>query len=142
MTIHTVKSIASELDGVEYPLYSNHPIFEKAKEAGVVVVFGSSDDMVIVAGAVKDDDYVYQTGKRLLGTEGFIFGAGDIDTDEGLENYLTHKKAAKSILVKWASEDELSWTYETEVPHETFYIMEDGERYCRGIVFHVDKLKN
>jgi len=137
----TAKDIASELDGVEYPLYKDHPAMQKAKEAGVVVVFGSSDDLVIVGGAVQDDDYIYNTGERLLGVNGFISGSDDIDTDEGLESYLAQKRNAKSILVKWSSEDELSWTYETDIPHETFYIMEDDERYCRGIVFSIESLK-
>lgn len=141
MTDVTKESIAAALDGVEYPLYSNHPIFSEAKEAGVVVVFGSSDDMLIVAGAVQDDDYVMGTAERLLGAEGLIGSKDDLDTDEELEKYLELKKAAKRILVKWASEDEMSWTYETDIPHETFYIMEDDERYCRGIVFSIDELK-
>lgn len=137
----SIKDIASELDGVEYPLYSSHPAMQKAKDAGVVVVFGSSDDMVIVSGAVKDDDYIYNTGERLLGVEGFLSDSDGFDTDEELENYLVRKRNAKSILVKWASEDEFSWTYETDIPHETFYIMEDGERYCRGMVFSIEELK-
>lgn len=141
MTDVTKESIIAELDGVEYPLYSNHPVFSKAKAAGLVVVFGSSDDMIIVAGAVNDDDYIHGDGERLLGAEGFVRSSDDLDTDEDLEKYLALKKSAKAITVNWASEEEMSWTYETTIPHETFYIMEDGERYCRGMVFSIDDLK-
>jgi hypothetical protein len=30
-----------------------------------------------------------------------------------------------------------SWGYKTEIPHETFTIMEDDEPYCKGIVFYL-----
>ena len=28
-----------------------------------------------------------------------------------------------------------AWTYMTDIPHATFDVMDDGELYCRGIVF-------
>jgi hypothetical protein len=31
--------------------------------------------------------------------------------------------------------DDTSWSYETDIPHATFDVLEDGEVYCRGIVF-------
>ena len=34
----------------------------------------------------------------------------------------------------------VSWSYLTDIPHKTFDIMEDGEIYCRGIVFSLDDL--
>lgn len=35
----------------------------------------------------------------------------------------------------------IPWTYETDIPHETFVIYNDGEPYCRGIVFSVDDVR-
>ena len=35
----------------------------------------------------------------------------------------------------------IAWTYRTDIPHETFMIYEDGEPYCRGIVFNIDDVK-
>ena len=32
------------------------------------------------------------------------------------------------------------WTFETDIPHETFTIMEDGAPWCIGIVFSVADL--
>ncbi len=32
------------------------------------------------------------------------------------------------------------WTYETDIPHATFDIMEDGEKYCRGTVLDIKSL--
>ncbi len=35
----------------------------------------------------------------------------------------------------------ITWTYKTDIPHETYMIYEDGEPYCRGIVFSIENLK-
>ena len=37
-------------------------------------------------------------------------------------------------------EEGYSWTYETAIPHATFEILEDEEKYCRGIVFDIKDL--
>ena len=46
------------------------------------------------------------------------------------------KKDAATVKAVWAPEGEnLSWLYRTALPHATFQVNEDGEPYCRGIVF-------
>lgn len=35
----------------------------------------------------------------------------------------------------------ITWAYVTEIPHETFMVYEDGESYCRGIVFSIDDVR-
>jgi hypothetical protein len=52
----------------------------------------------------------------------------------------------QKIKAIWAPKDDnekvfASWLIETEIPHENFNIMEDGELFCRGVVFHVDNVK-
>ena len=34
----------------------------------------------------------------------------------------------------------VSWTFETDIPHETFNIYENGELFCVGIVFRMEDL--
>ena len=60
--------------------------------------------------------------------------------DEEFEN-------SKCIEAFWCNDeirDELgeiiTWTYETDIPHETFMIYEDGDSYCRGIVFSINDI--
>jgi hypothetical protein len=55
-------------------------------------------------------------------------------TKEELAARLGGRKTARKIEAVWA-EDGYSWTYRTDIPHATFEITEDGEPYCRGIVF-------
>jgi hypothetical protein len=33
-----------------------------------------------------------------------------------------------------------SWICETDIPHESFDILDDGNPYCRGIIFSVDDM--
>jgi hypothetical protein len=51
------------------------------------------------------------------------------------------KESAKTIEVVWDAEG-YSWIYETEIPHAVFDILEDGEKFCRGIVFDIRSLKD
>jgi hypothetical protein len=56
------------------------------------------------------------------------------------------KQKAKTIEAIWCEGDEekenpISWTYETDIPHSTFGIVEDDEIYCIGIVFSINDLK-
>ena len=34
----------------------------------------------------------------------------------------------------------ISWSFETDIPHEIFMIYDDGNPYCEGIVFSIDDL--
>ena len=36
--------------------------------------------------------------------------------------------------------DDLPWILKTDIPHEAFVIMEDGEPFSRGIVFSLSSL--
>ena len=44
---------------------------------------------------------------------------------------------ARTIEALFAKEPGYTWIYKTDIPHETFEIVEDGEPYCRGIVFNI-----
>ena len=36
----------------------------------------------------------------------------------------------------------IPWTYETNIPHAEFVMYEDGDPYCRGIVFSMDSIRD
>ncbi len=45
-----------------------------------------------------------------------------------------------SLKAVWDDTGNPCWTYETDIPHETFEIYEDGELFCIGIVFSTKDL--
>lgn len=114
----TLKEFAKMLDGREY----RHEITKEeealAKELGFVVVFGYSDDNAELRGAIDDEISCYDGGE------------------------LFHIDLPATIYANWCPEDiDCSWAYGTSIPNEKFYIYEDGELYCVGIVCDINKPK-
>ena len=112
----------------------------QAKAAGLVVVYGASDDLMEFAGALYDEVGVYGGGMALVDAKGVLDRDQiDDDDDEAIAEFVARSKTAQSIEALW--NDSVSdasvpaWTYMTDIPHATFDVMDDGELYCRGIVF-------
>ena len=91
----------------------------QAKDYGLVVVFGESDDLVEFRGSIDDELSIYINACR---------------------NYFLSENS-REIIALWNDDDMYAWawTYETDIPHATFEIY-DNEPFCRGIVFSVKEL--
>ncbi|MEN6544473.1 MAG: dUTP diphosphatase [Armatimonadia bacterium] len=131
------KELAALLNGREYAREITKDEEAQAKAAGLVVVFGASDDLMEFRGAIHDEVGAYDGGSALVDARGLLPNRADIDEDEQIADYMARKPLAFEIEAKWCAVpgSNISWTYQTEIPHETFEIVEDGEVYCRGIVF-------
>lgn len=46
--------LAARLDGAEYPLRPSRELLAEAKAAGLVIVYGASDDLMEFDGAMKE----------------------------------------------------------------------------------------
>ena len=55
--------------------------------------------------------------------------------------FAREREKAKTIKAVWHDKGGPCWTFETDIPHETFTVMEDGEPFCVGIVFSMEALK-
>lgn len=127
-----IKQAARALDGNEYREEGSTDLFARMKEAGLVAVFGASDDLMELRGAVYDEVPAYEGGYAYLDENGLLQNECDNEDCPHFEKRLSNSRI---VLARWCAEPDLSWTYETVIPHETFTIMEDGDPYCRGIVF-------
>ena len=58
------------------------------------------------------------------------------DDCKGCDLFKAANKNARTIRALWCKGN-AAWSYETDIPHETFGIFDD-ELYCNGIVFSVD----
>lgn len=134
-----VKDLAATMDGVEIG-EEDHRIPANAKELSLVVVYGASDDLVEFRGAIRDEIGCYEGGTF------YIAGGGVFDEDDfcgckwGTEAKKTALAQALTIDALWCEVDGYSWTFSTDIPHAGFDVMEDGETYCRGIVFDLGAL--
>ena len=131
------KELAAKLNGREYLHEITRGEAELAKASGLVVVYGASDDLIEFRGAIRDEGDCYDSGTVLIDTKGVLPSWDEAsESEESAQEYFERKAKARTITALWAKEPGYSWTYKTDIPHETFEIVEDGEPYCRGIVFN------
>ncbi len=131
-----VREVVDRLNGASYPLRVSKELAEQAKAAGLVIVYGASDDLMEFQGAIGDELTAMGGRIVLVDADGLLpDNADDLETDEERARYYYRKGKAKIIEALWAKEGDYSWTYRTAIPHETFEVVEDGGPYCRGIVF-------
>lgn len=124
------RELANKLYGRAYG-DSFDDVLEEAKQSGLVIVTGASDDLMEFNGAICDEGGCFDGGRVYFDKDG-------VD-QEGEER-------ANWIDARWCdgmNRDGLpaTWTYETEIPCERFDIWEDGEVYCVGLVFSIEDLK-
>lgn len=128
----TKEQLAGKMNGNERTKEISKELEAQAKAAGLVAVFGYSDDGAELRGAIHDEVGCYDGGTIRVTSKGLL--KSDCDNDD-CPYFKKLKKSATKIKAIWCGGEVYSWTYETSVPHATFEIVEDGEKYCRGIVF-------
>ena len=138
----TKESLAAQLTGREYGNEITNAEDLAAKQAGLVVVFGYSDDNVEFRGAIHDEVGCCpgdgESRRFMVDAKGVIPTERDDDwSDEEMAAYFERKKDGHgwSVDAFWCKEPGYSWTFDTAIPHSTFEIVEDGKPFCRGIVF-------
>jgi len=141
------KELAAKLNGRLIGLETARVEYKEAKAAGLVVVFGASDDLMEFRGAIDDECGAWDGGEVLVDNLGLLPARKQIDSDddEALKDYFARQPNARKIEALWCKEGEYSWTFKTDIPHATFEIGDSyGQEttpYCRGIVFSLDELK-
>jgi hypothetical protein len=129
----TVKEAALQLNGREYREEGNGEFWAALKYAGIVAVFGASDDLMEFRGAINDEVGCYDGGAAYLNDSGLYYR-------ECEDKYCPHEKTieARMETIKAIFDAEgFTFVYETEIPHETFIIKEGSDNYCRGVVFYL-----
>lgn len=134
----TPSELAAILNGREYRIEISDSEEALAKAAGLVVVFGASDDLMEFRGAISDELGAYDGTTARVSPIGLLpsWESVDKEDEDAAEAYFKAKLGGfREIKALWDSGDGYSWTFKTDIPHSTFEIVEDGEPYCRGIVF-------
>ena len=129
------KELAAILDGRQYGEEITALERRNAKDNGLVVIHGASDDLMEVCGAWNDEKGCWGGGTFFIEKRGFV--NPHCDDCKGCELFKAANKDAKTIRAVWCGGG-AAWSYETEIPHETFRIYDAGELYCVGIVFSVN----
>lgn len=135
----TKELLAELLDGREYGGEIDKAEAHQAKQYGLVVVFGYSDDNVELRGAIYEEVGAYEGTTLYFDTQGLLENKC---IDEDCPHYAEAKKTAKTIeaVSDMSGNGDYCWTFKTDIPHATFDIMEEGEKFCKGIVFEISAL--
>ncbi len=128
-----LKEFAEKLNGRQYRNELTKELEAYAKENGIVVVFGASDDLMELRGAIDEECDCWGGETFWISENGKVYSAQYAHLANG---------QVLRVDANWCPKgSKYSWEYETFIPHETFDIMEDDEPYCRGIVFYLKDLK-
>ncbi len=144
------EEFAKLLSGREYGMEITKDEERIAKESGLIVIFGYSDDNVEFRGVLRDEIGAYEgacfviakAGDKVVVSQNPKFYR-EIDDLEAIalepEIYALNNKN-KFEAVSTPSELDCYWLIKTEMPHATFDIFEDCELFCRGVVIEVADL--
>ena len=131
------QELANKLNEIEYPCYIPDSVLREAKNSGIVILYGSSDDLCEMVGAITDEASCFEGGDLFLNDKGFLEDHSCCDCQYcGFESL---RRTARKITAHWCK-DGIAWTYETDIPHSVFRVMEDGEVFCLGVVFEKELL--
>lgn len=136
----TKETLAAILGGREIGEEISNEECKSAESAGLVVVFGASDDLIEFRGSFCDEGNCYDGGDFQIDANGLLPDFDDCEDEESAADYFKRKSNTKTIKAIWDRGDGVSWSYETDIPHATFRVMEDGDVYCIGIVFELAAL--
>ncbi len=132
----TTQELADKLNGREYGSEITKEEAAQAAVDGLVVVFGHSDDNMELRGAIDEEVGCYDGGQVYINADGkLVEPCGEPCAHCNVEQLMEYPLRAVFL---WG---EYTWVYETNIPHATFDILEDGEKYCRGIVFSIKDMK-
>ena len=132
----TKKEMARLINGRQVGCELSRDEAELAGGSGLVVIYGASDDLMEIQGAISDEVGCYNGGTA-------FFWDGEILApeceDERCPHEIRRQENSKTVRAVW-DEEGFSWTYKTNIPHETFEILELNEKFCRGIVFDIKEV--
>ena len=140
--MNALDELVSKLDGIDESQIDSLNTF--AEENNLVFIYGHSDDCVEFRGVIDEEGYCYGGGDLPFTKKGLVNDTGELEdvlkvlTDNGYDVSSIH---AQTNIVKAVRDTKGVWRFETEIPHKTFNVMEDGELSSVGIAFRMEDVK-
>jgi hypothetical protein len=137
----TLDNLVELIGELEYGDQIPTAALELAKNIQAAIIYGYSDDSIMVSGVTEDQADAYKDKNVWVDKEGFLpINENQNCTDAGIETISDCRKLVKrfdqSVKLQ-VIEDQGGWLwqYKTDWPHRVFEMKEDGDPYCKGIVF-------
>jgi hypothetical protein len=139
-TTMTKEQMAAQLSGREYREEITDAEHHQARQSGLPVVFGRSDDLVEFRGVCLDEVGAYGGATIDMGARGNPIEYED-DHRRLIEAGWTpppDKVKAFEIKAGWCPKGfDGSWRISASIPFAAFNVNEDGRFFCRGVVVDV-----
>lgn len=122
-----------------------------AKDNGLVVIFGASDDFIKFRGFLDDElgDDIFYIKDNSIRTPSCVLSQGGYDrffNKELFPDKNTKENNFHKIVPVWEQIIDgiviCPWSFKTHIPHASFDIYEDGNLFCKGIVIDVNQLRD
>jgi hypothetical protein len=137
----TAQEFAERLNWREYGSELARGESELARQHGLVVAYGASDDLLEFAGAIEDEAGAFGGATVTLDVQGLRpcwDAIKDHASEAEAERFFERRRLpSTTVQAVWHDRGPRSWTIQTDIPHATFLIVEDGEPFCQGIVFRL-----
>lgn len=144
----TAKELATLLDGREYRQEITAAEEAQAKESGLLVIFAYSDDLIQFRGIIDDEVDAYNDIELYINPNGSILQAEDGFDD--YSDYIRHlqenndNRLMTHIKVQFkkdlSGKNRIWQSIATDVSHETFKVMNEGELFVEGLVIDSQKM--
>ena len=140
----TKEELAAQLHGCVIGSEVSYEQHMAAQAAGLVIVYGASDDLMRFEGAIDDELDAYQGASVTVDAKGILPVWQDLNNDDRrdidlMRDWFSREGKGRVVKAVWGDSG-IAWTYETDIPHATFDVTEDGAVWCRGIVFSLAEL--
>lgn len=129
------KELAKLLNGRQYRREITKEESLIAAASGLVVIYGYSDDNIELNGAITDEVGMWKGGLLFINKKDLSVSKirGRVQTNTPLSDDETIV-----INVGWYKPGtDHSWHLSTDAPHECFDILDDDEKFCRGLVIQI-----
>lgn len=148
----TKEKLAKMLDGREYTNEMTKEEAKAARDNNLLVLFGASDDLLEVEGAIYDEVGAYDGGEYALILKGELYADDEEENTyyKAIENGVVpisdeydNNDNPRLIRVEWCPDDipSISWRISSNMPYAAFRIREGAEPYCEGIVIDLDEIE-
>jgi len=133
-----IRTVADLIHGREYTEEFTDEILKFLKDNRLCAVVGAGDDNVEIHGYFREEIGAFGGAVVKMNKGGLIPNLCDHDKCPYYEKQV--REAKNEINAIW-NESGYSWFIDANFNYVSFDIMEDGVKFCRGIVFSIDDLK-
>lgn len=134
----TKEQLAEKLNNRQYRNEITKEEIQEAKESNLVVIFGASDDLIELRGAIYEELDMYNGGIIYFDKDGLLKN----ECEDGCPYFKKVQDKAKQVLAAW-DYDGYSWSISADYTLNAAYfdiLDDDGSKYCKGCIFSMKDL--